>query len=71
MSGHLRMTVRESLNDLVSFFEQYSDGNSYNGGLDAPLSTLRQPIVIKLVSSIIYLFLSCTEYRFQNQLTLF
>lgn len=53
MSRHLRMAVGHSLEDLVEFFERYSAGNSYQGGSNAPLPILHQPIVIRLVSIII------------------
>eukprot|EP00794_Sanderia_malayensis_P006878 gene6878-7653_t len=48
MSGHLRMTVGESLNDLVAFFEQYSAGNSYTAGEEVLVSSLQQPILIRI-----------------------
>ena len=51
MSRHLRLAVGLSLDDLVTFFEQYSDGSSYEGGAETPVSTLGQPIIIRLVSS--------------------
>ena len=50
MSRHLRLAVGLSLEDLVAFFEQYLEGSRYEGGLEAPVSTLGQPIVIRLVS---------------------
>eukprot|EP00795_Rhopilema_esculentum_P000293 gene293-9945_t len=49
MSRHLRLAVSHTLEDLVAFFEQYSEGSYYEGGAETPISTLGQPIIIRLV----------------------
>ena len=57
MSRHLRLAVGLSLDALVTFFEQYLEGSSYEGGLETPISTLGQPIIIRLVSVLSHIFM--------------
>lgn len=51
MSNNLRSLVEKSLDDLVSLFEVYKDGNAFKGEFERVLPVTPQPIVVSVVST--------------------
>ena len=52
MSNNVRSLVEKSLNDLVSLFEVYKDGNAFKGEFERVLPVTPQPIVVSVVSTV-------------------
>lgn len=50
MSNNLRRVVENSLDDLVSLFDVYKNGNAFKGEFIRSLPVIPQPIIITLVS---------------------
>ena len=53
MSNNLRCLVESSLDDLISIFEVYENGNEFDGEYKRGLPVLPQPIIVNVVSGII------------------
>ena len=50
MSNQLRGAVQQALNDFIGLLEVYRNGNTYTGEYERGLPTLKNAIVIGLVS---------------------
>ena len=50
MSNNVRCLMERSLDDLVSIFEVYKEGNKFEGEYQRRLPIMPQPIIINVVS---------------------
>ena len=67
MSNQLRGAVQKALNDFIGLLEVYNSGNSYTGEYERGLPTLKNAIVIGLVSGkILDIHTVVANYKLHN-----